>query len=284
MAQWSNQDASSNSVLWAPTGFNLPANTTNRDALFGNTTVNAFVTGETVGMFGVDVTEMGVSNGSVVQTTITFAGSGYGANAAVTVTEPAVGSGFTANAFVTAATGRVGEIKISAAGSGYTGLPPTLVVAPPAAVNVVANTNGVTAASDFILMATANSKFLVGDRVTYTVPTGNTAIGGLTGNTTLFISFSNTTGIAVTDTLGGANINLTEARTTATGEVHTFRGETATGVAVVSGSRHGAHHSGWVIRTVGTGGRAGRVTHETLVAMGSMNNTTDAEDTIFKDA
>ena len=283
MAQWSNQDASSNSVLWAPTGFNLPANTTNRDALFGNTTVNAFVTGETVGMFGVDVTEMGVSNGSVIQTTITFAGSGYGANAAVTVTEPAVGSGFTANAFVTAATGRVGEIKISAAGSGYTGLPPTLVVAAPAAVNVVANTNGVTAASDFILMATANSKFLVGDRVTYTVPTGNTAIGGLTGNTTLFISFSNTTGIAVTDTLGGANLDLTEARTTATGEVHTFRGETATGVAVVSGSRHGAHHSGWVIRTVGTGGRAGRVQHETLVAMGSMLNTTDAEDTVFKD-
>lgn len=283
MAQWSNQDASSNSVLWAPTGFNLPANTTNRDALYGNTTVNAFVTGETVGMFGVDVTEMGVSNGSVIQTTITFSGSGYGANAAVTVTEPENGTGFTANAFVVAATGRVGEIKISAAGSGYTGLPPTYVVAPPAAVNVVANTAGVIAASDFILMATANSKFLVGDRVTYTVPTGNTAIGGLTGNTTLFISFSNTTGIAVTDTLGGANLDLTEARTTATGEVHTFRGETATGVAVVSGSRHGAHHSGWVIRTVGTGGRAGRVQHETLVAMGSMNNTTDAEDTVFKD-
>jgi hypothetical protein len=31
-------------------------------------------------------------------------------------------------------------------------------------------------------------------------------------------------------------------------------------------------HAGWVIRTTGTGGRAGRVTHETLVAMGSMLN------------
>ena len=282
MAQWSNRDASSNSVLWAPTGFNLPANTTNRDALYGNTTPNAFTTGETIGMFGVDTTEMSVSNGAVIQTIIVSGGSGYGANAAVTVTEPAVGSGFTANAFVVAATGRVGEIKISAAGSGYTGLPPTFVVAAPAAVNVVANTNGVTAASDFILMATANSKFLVGDRVTYTVPTGNTAIGGLTGNTTLFISFSNTTGIAVANTLGGANIDLTEARTTAVGEVHTFRGETATGVAVVSGSRHGAHHAGWVIRTVGSGGRAGRVQYETLVAMGSM--TADGEDTVFPDA
>jgi len=40
-------------------------------------------------------------------------------------------------------------------------------------------------------------------------------------------------------------------------------------------------HAGWVIRTEGTGGRAGRVQYETLVAMGSMVN--DAEDTILKD-
>jgi len=40
-------------------------------------------------------------------------------------------------------------------------------------------------------------------------------------------------------------------------------------------------HSGWVIRTEGQGGRAGRVQHETLVAMGSM--TGDSEDTVFLD-
>lgn len=40
-------------------------------------------------------------------------------------------------------------------------------------------------------------------------------------------------------------------------------------------------HSGWVVRTVGQGGRAGRVQYETLVAMGSM--TGDAEDTVFPD-
>jgi hypothetical protein len=44
-----------------------------------------------------------------------------------------------------------------------------------------------------------------------------------------------------------------------------------------------ATHAGWVIRTVGTGGRAGRVQTETLVAMGSM--TSDAsDDTVLPDA
>ena len=40
-------------------------------------------------------------------------------------------------------------------------------------------------------------------------------------------------------------------------------------------------HAGWNLRTVGTGGRAGRVTYETLVAMKNIVN--DAEDTIFED-
>lgn len=40
-------------------------------------------------------------------------------------------------------------------------------------------------------------------------------------------------------------------------------------------------HAGWVLRTEGSGGRAGRVTQEVLVAMGSMGN--DAEDAIYQD-
>jgi len=41
-------------------------------------------------------------------------------------------------------------------------------------------------------------------------------------------------------------------------------------------------HAGWILRTVGSGGRAGRVLEETLVAMGSMS--TDSEDTVYPDA
>lgn len=40
-------------------------------------------------------------------------------------------------------------------------------------------------------------------------------------------------------------------------------------------------HSGWALRTVGTGGRAGRVQYETLVALSAMSG--DDEDTIFVD-
>jgi hypothetical protein len=42
-------------------------------------------------------------------------------------------------------------------------------------------------------------------------------------------------------------------------------------------------HAGWVLRTVGSGGRDGRVTEETLVAMGSMTGDGD-DDTVYPDA
>jgi hypothetical protein len=40
-------------------------------------------------------------------------------------------------------------------------------------------------------------------------------------------------------------------------------------------------HAGWVLRTTGSGGRAGRVFQETLVAMGSMS--ADLEDVVMQD-
>jgi hypothetical protein len=58
MAQWNNNDNASNSVLWAVAQYNTRANTTTQTAFFGNTTVNAFVTGLTLGQYGVDTGEM----------------------------------------------------------------------------------------------------------------------------------------------------------------------------------------------------------------------------------
>lgn len=48
-----------------------------------------------------------------------------------------------------------------------------------------------------------------------------------------------------------------------------------------NGQAHGAH-AGWQLRTVGQGGRAGRVFYETLVAMGSMSGD-GSDDTILPD-
>jgi len=224
-------------------------------------------------VYGVDTTEMAVTNGSIIAYTTTFAGSGYSANAVVTV-----GGNATANGLNT--TGRISVLSVLP-GNTYT-TPPTVTVAAPTAQNITANTVGVVAATDFIKITSANSIYLAGDKVLYTVPAGNTAITPLTGATSYYISFSNTTGVVLAASLNGANIDITDTRTTATAEVHTFTGERATAAGVISGARQGAAHAGWVRRVVGTGGRAGRVQEETLVAMGSIAG--DLEDTVMKDA
>lgn len=285
MPQWGNTDDAANSVLWATTAVNLTPNTTNQTALFGNTTVNAFNNNgvamkKAVGQFGLDVTEMNLaqSNASVAQYIITNAGSGYAANASVTVANTSGGAN-TQLANSTVATGRVTAVTANVTVGGYTSAP-TVTIAAPAAIIF----NGNTAVSgNTIALTTANSKFLVGDKVVYAGNTLSTP-GGLTDTATYYISFSNTTVVALSATPGGANIALTKAagdNTTAGGA--TLTGETATAVAVLSGVNHGAAHTGWVLRTVGTGGRAGRVQYETLVAMGG-NLSTDAEDVVLKDA
>jgi hypothetical protein len=274
MSQWKNDDSAANSVLWGVSGYKVAANAANRDAFFGNTTNDSFITGLEVGQFGVDTTEMGVTSGTLIEGLVTFAGSGYGANAVITLSGGGGASGV-ANAQA-GATGRITAINISTAGSSYE-TNPTVAIAAPAAVTFNA-LSAVSNTAETITISSANSRFLVGDKVRYAVAAGNTAVGGLVSNTDYFIAFSNSTVITLAPTLYGANINLT-ASVTETG--HSLQGETATGVVVASGAR-GVSHAGWVVRSVGTGGRAGRIQYETLVAMGSM--TGDAEDTVLPDS
>jgi hypothetical protein len=270
MSQWKNDDSAANSVLWAVAQYNKTANSTNQSAFFGNVTADAYVTGITVGQFGVDATEAGVSNGAVREVVFTSRGSGYGANATLTVSG---GLGFTTAATGNAqanSTGRISAINFTNNGIGYTSAP-ILTIAPPTAVTFNALT-AVSNTNDTITLTSANSLFLAGDRVQYLVAAGNTAISPLSNASFYYISFSNTTVVKLAATSGGANLDLT-ASVSETG--HSLTGETATAVAVLSGAK-GSTHAGWVVRTLGTGGRAGRVQYETLVAMGSM--TGDASD------
>jgi hypothetical protein len=57
MAQWGKNDAASNSVIWAPANVKQAETRANANALYGNTTANATVAGQTVGMYGVSVAE-----------------------------------------------------------------------------------------------------------------------------------------------------------------------------------------------------------------------------------
>jgi hypothetical protein len=117
------------------------------------------------------------------------------------------------------------------------------------------------------------------DVVTYSVAAGNTALTGLANGSTYYVVGANSSGIELSSTRGGTSIVLTPG-VSETG--HSFTGERATATAVLSYAGRGVPHAGWVLRTVGTGGRAGRVQYETLVAMGSI--TGDSDDTVFKDA
>ena len=275
MAQWGSQDATSNAVLWAPAQVKLTANSDNRDNLYENVTPSAFISGVTTGMFAADATELGVGSGGVIQLTITDAGSGYNANATVTLSGGG-GSSATANAEANTATGRIITLNITAAGSSYE-TNPTVTIGAPAAQAFNAD-SAVSNTADTITLAGA-ATWAVGDRATYLVAAGNTAITGLANNTTYVVSFANSTVIALAESAGGANIDLT-AGSSETG--HTLTGETATGVSVVGGADNkGIAHTGWILRTVGSGGRAGRVHNEVLVAGGISG---DSDDSVLPDA
>lgn len=284
MSQWKNDDSAANSVLWAVAQYNKPANTTTQSNFYGNTTSSAFVTGVSVGQFGVDTTEMAITAGNLAFAYVTSGGSGYSANAVVTLTFANGTTNATAvNAFANVTAGVGGSITsllIAQPGSTYT-VAPAVTIAAPSAINITANTTGFSNTTNVLLVSTANSKFQAGDRLYYSVPTGNTPIAPLTGNTYYYVSFANTTAIALSATSGGANIDITDARTDDPGETHTVTGDTATGYVVVGGAKNtGVTHAGWVVRTEGTGGRAGRVSYETLVAMGSMSSD-GSEDSIL---
>jgi hypothetical protein len=266
--------------------------------MFANTTIGGFIPNAAIGVFGLDAAEMSVTTGSTNGIyRVATGGSGYGANAAVTLTFANAYTNVSVSNSTINTTSNAGRVTSIQANGSITGINevPVLTIAAPAAINITANTTGVSNTTDTILVATANSKWQVGDRLYYTVPAGNTAITGLTGNSYYYVTFVNTTALAVSNTAGGANANIAETRIGA-GEVHTITGDTATGYLIPTGAkRKGAAHAGWVLRTEGTGGRAGRVQYETLVAMGSLGaqtaaygtpaNVADgADDNIFHDS
>jgi len=362
MALWGSSDASTNAVIWAPTSVKLAPNTANRDSLYTNATPDAFITGQTVGMFAVDSTEEAVGSGAVAQIIITNAGSGYTANATVTITGGG-GASATANATANTTTGKIQVVNISAGGSSYE-TNPTVTVAAPTAITFNANTglftnasfysntSGVANTTEFITTTTTHG-FSNGDRVVYLVPGGNTAVSGLTNAASYYVINANTTAFKLSETSGGPAVNVTATAlnethalqlrdfieissnilqdgdrvtyTTSAGNTvisgltnatayfvtdanssgvylstapngdritlvpgvtesgHSLTGQTATATAVVGGAANkGIPHTGWVLRTVGSGGRAGRVQYEVLAAIGIKSDGSD--DTVLPDA
>lgn len=239
-------------------------------AMFGNTTIGAFIPGMAIGVFAVNTTSMNINGGGLAGQqggaavgVVTYSGTGYLANTANFIPTPTNGgTGGIVNA-VSNSVGKIVSFNLANTGSGYN-TNPTLTIPAPALIQVGANATYINATANVIMTSSAQY-FQVNDHITYVVSTGNTAIVGLTGNTSYYISFANSSALALTNTTGGANLQLTvNATSTETG--HNLKGDTATGYVDINAVYPQVAHAGWVVRREGTGGRAGRVHFETLVA------------------
>ena len=149
---------------------------------------------------------------------------------------------------------------------------PAVTIAAPSAVTFN-GASGVDADNDEIDLT--SHPFETGDEVTY-ANGGGTTVGGLTTATNFFVIKKTANAIQLATTAANASAGTAITLTDGVGASHTLTGQTATATAQL-GSR-GITHAGWVKKTEGSGGRAGRVFYETLVAASSI--TGDASDDI----
>ena len=234
---------------------------------------------ESDAIFGVSITGAVEHTGgtdNVVSIAVDSAGSGYvdAADAAITFTGE-TGADVAATSVVAA--GKVTSITVTNVGSSYE-TTPTVVVAPPD--NQTFNANVVSSANDTITLTSAEVAALeVDDAVTYTNGGGSEDIGLTTATVYYIHSKPSATTITLKTSVDAEDaIDLTVGSSEGG---HGLQGATATATATRgSGSGSNIGHPGWVKRTVGTGGRAGRIHYETLVAMSSITGDT-ADDIEF---
>jgi len=84
---------------------------------------------------------------------------------------------------------------------------------------VVANTEFVDSAANTIMLSNADDKLDLNDKIYYSVAPLQTPIGGLTSDTYYYVSYVDSTSFALSETKGGANVNIDEVIETE-GEVH----------------------------------------------------------------
>ncbi len=244
-----------------------------------------------------ETTDSGTTFGDLTANTFALASSLSNAQAGTAIAISGAGNnsqtltGDTATATATVSGGRVTKIAITGVGSAYTSAPSVTLAAPATETINGSSSSVVIVADDEIVVASAfYNNITTGDPVTY-AHGGGTAIGGLTTATGYFLIKSDTSNrISLATTAananGGTKITLSGV---GSGSSHTLIGQTPTATATLGlgtpggdvGGREVAH-VGWVKKTIGTGGRAGRVFYETLVAASSISG--DSEDLVTPDS
>ena len=197
-------------------------------------------------------------------------------------------AGVLATATATISGGSVTGFTITNVGSNYQSVPDVTIAAPVGSGNLDLTSPGVLIKADDEIVVPANfyAAITTGVAVTYTEG-GSGAQTDLTTGTVYYLIKSGTANkislaTSYENAINGDKIDLTDEASG--GTAHTFIGATATATASRGAGGFGANsetgfHVGWVKRTVGTGGRAGRVQYETLVAASSISG--DFEDIAF---
>jgi hypothetical protein len=275
MSSWGNNDNAANAPFWAVNstiahgGAGAAPTAANAALLYGNTTPDVYTTDATVGLFMIDTTEISAGSDNVTGVSIVNKGAGYVEAPGVTFSGGG-GSSAAASASITAG-GKVSKIIITNTGSSYETVPTVtvqvpLMTIPTTAVTTAANT------ITYVGHSQANSASL-----TYNNGGGTTMAGLTSGNTYYAIVVDANTIALATSTANAANnvqVDITgtgnngqyfiiDAGTRATAVAEKGLGADGDGNA----SSERAVHSGWNLKTTGSGGRAGRVQIETLVAI-----------------
>jgi hypothetical protein len=228
--------------------------------------------------YGVDTTEIDIGGANVTSVSVTTAGTKYKEIPLITVSSGTL----VANAAINTS-GGVANVTITTTGGAYSTVPTLTVGNPYITFN---GATGVTAAANTITY-TAHL-FATGDAAVYSNG-GGTTVPGLTSGSTYYVIKIGANALALAASASDATANTqVDITSTGVGAAHTLT--LTSGAATVAASlgigtptvSKGAH-TGWIKKTVGTGGRSGRIQYETLVAIGSI--TTDAvDDKTFPDA
>ena len=185
--------------------------------------------------------------------------------------------GDTATATATVSGGVVTGITVTAVGSDYQSTPTVTVEVP----KMTIPTSSVNASSNVITFAGHGLSDT--DQITYNQVGGGTLMTNVTNGQTVFVRDKTDDTFKIAATEGGTAINIGTGHNAQTFTIVTGA-TTATAVASTGLGNDGdtntteLSHIGWVKKTVGTGGRAGRVHYETLVAASSISG--DAADDI----
>ena len=185
--------------------------------------------------------------------------------------------GDTATATATVSGGVVTGITVTAVGSDYQSTPAVTVEAP----KMTIPTSAVNASSNVITFAGHGLSDT--DQITYNQVGGGTLMTNVTNGQTVFVRDKTDDTFKIAATEGGTAINIGTGHNAQTFTIVTGATQ-ATAVASLGLGNDGdtntteISHVGWVKKTVGTGGRAGRVQYETLVAASSISG--DAADDI----